>query len=306
MILRLDEEAALDVVRAGGKGASLAAMTRAGLAVPPGFVVEAEALRTAIAAADREDELRGLLRVDAEPSAIAAAAEALVRGLAPTVATADAVGRAYATLGDEAEVAVRSSAVAEDSETASYAGQQETFLHVRGAESVVARVRDCWASFFSERALVYRGIKGSLDDLRMAVVVQRMVTPDIAGVLFTIDPVRRRRDQMVIEAVIGLGEGLVSGQLTPDNYVVARDGRLKRSTIAVQTVAVRRAPDGGTCDVPLDPAEGGRQKLDADVLARLAELGERLEHYFGRPQDVEWALAGDELFLLQSRPVTAA
>ena len=135
------------------------------------------------------------------------------------------VAEAYAALGSgDPAVAVRSSAVAEDSGEASFAGQQETYLHVRGADSVAASVRDCWASFFSERALFYRGQKGSLDDLEMAVVVQRMVEPDVAGILFTVDPVQRRRDRMVVEAVFGLGETAVSGSVTPDNYVIARDG----------------------------------------------------------------------------------
>ena len=146
---------------------------------------------------------------------------------------------------DDAPVAVRSSACAEDSETASFAGQQETYLHVRGASDVLRRIRDCWASFFTERALFYRSRKGALDDLGMAVVVQRMVDADVAGVLFTIDPTRGRRDRMIVEAVFGLGEAVVSGQVTPDHYVLARDGRLKKSRLTTQPYAVVRDPAGG-------------------------------------------------------------
>jgi pyruvate,water dikinase len=189
------------------------------------------------------------------------------------------VGPAYERLGG-GEVAVRSSACAEDSEAASYAGQQETFLQVSGAEDVCTRVVDCWASFFSERALFYRSKKGSLDDLRIAVVVQRMVAPKKSGVLFTVDPVQRRRDRMIVEAIFGLGEQVVSGEATPDHYVLDRAGVSKREHLV----------NGGV--------------LEGDELVALAELGRSLEDRFGGPQDIEWAIADDTLYLLQSRPVT--
>jgi len=195
----------LEVARAGGKGSSLARMASLGLPVPPGFVVPAEALAGALP--DGGAELRALAeRQDA------AAAQALIRTVELDPALRGAVLDAYAALGPgDVPVAVRSSATAEDSEAASFAGQQETFLHVRGGDLLRARIRDCWASFFSERALFYRSKKGSLADLGMAVVVQRMVNADIAGVLFTMDAVQGRRDRMVVEAVIGLGEAAVSG-----------------------------------------------------------------------------------------------
>ena len=168
------------------------------------------------------------------------------------------VEAAYGELG-EGLVAVRSSACAEDSEAASFAGQQETYLNVFGGAEVSRRVADCWASFFSERALFYRAKKGSLEDLGMAVVVQRMVEPAKSGVMFTVDPVQRRRDRMLVEAVFGLGEQVVSGHVTPDHYVVDRAGRVKRE----------RLVNGGV--------------LDPDDLARLAELGAVLERAFWRP-----------------------
>ena len=261
------EIACRDVALAGGKGASLAAMTAAGLPVPPGFVVASGALGRAL---DRDR-----LRLLAENGDHAAATE-LVRAAEPP---REAIQDAYAQLGGGA-VAVRSSACAEDSESASYAGQQETYLDVSGAHEVCRRVVDCWASFFSERALFYRRAKGALDDLAMAVVVQRMVEPEKSGVLFTVDPVQRRRDRMMIEATFGLGEQVVSGQVTPDHYVVDRAGELKRE----------RLVNGGV--------------LAPEELVALADLGRSLEERFGRPQDVEWALAGGELYLLQSRPVT--
>jgi pyruvate,water dikinase len=256
-----------DVACAGGKGASLAAMTAAGLPVPPGFVVPSWVLEESVDAG----HLRKLaLAGDHE------AAEALVRECEPP---RQAITAAYAQLGGGL-VAVRSSACAEDSEAASYAGQQETYLNVFGSAEVHRRVVDCWASFFSRGALFYRARKGSLEDLRMAVVVQRMVDPKKAGVLFTVDPVQRRRDRMVVEAIFGLGEQLVSGNATPDHYVLDRAGACKHE----------RLVNGGV----LDPAE----------LAALAELGRSLEERFGCPQDIEWAIAEGKVFLLQSRPVT--
>ena len=292
-LARFDEAPASAVARAGGKGASLARMAAAGLPVPPGFVVLADALDAALKLAGLEADLRAALPDHAR-------AEALVRSL-----SVPAVEEAYNTLApDDGPVAVRSSAVAEDSSEASFAGQQETYLQVRGAADVALRVRDCWASFFSERALFYRQTMGSLDDLRMAVVVQRMVEPDVSGVLFTVDPVQRRRDQMVVEAVYGLGEMAVSGELTPDNYVLARDGRLKRSRIATQPYALVGLATGGTEQVVLPVARGSLPTLGADDLRLLADVGARLETLLGGPQDIEWAIADGKLYVLQSRPVT--
>ena len=155
------------------------------------------------------------------------------------------------------------------------------------------------ASSIAERALFYRSRKGSLDDLRMAVVIQQMVAADVSGVLFTIDPVARRRDQMVVEAVFGLGEPAVSGAITPDNYTIKRDGSVKRRRIVTQPWALV-----GGDEVALSPEDGARETLSDDQLAALAALGRALEERNGMPQDIEWAIAGGELYLLQSRPVT--
>jgi pyruvate, water dikinase len=266
-IVWFGDERCRDVECAGGKGAGLAVMTAAGLSVPPGFAVPSWTLERSVDA----ERLRELVRVGDH-----AAAAALVRAAIPP---RTAIEEAYAQLGG-GPVAVRSSACAEDSETASYAGQQDTYLNVSGAEDVCRGVVDCWASFFSDRALFYRKQKGSLDDLRMAVVVQRMVDPEKSGVLFTVDPVQRRRDRMLIEAIFGLGEQVVSGHATPDHYIVDRGGEVIRE----------RLVNGGV--------------LTADDLTLLAERGRALEERFGCPQDIEWAIAGGELYLLQSRPVT--
>src|SRR5919202_3699669 len=206
VVIWFTDEACRDVGLAGGKGASLARMTTEGLPVPPGFVIPSYVLEEALvtermlelAATQSAEDLQELVdRCQPPTEEITAAYENLVG--ARVTAT-------YKRVGD-AKVAVRSSAVAEDSEAASYAGQQETYLFVEGAEEVCRRVVDCWASFFSERALFYRAQKGSLADLGMAVVVQRMVEADVAGVLFTCDPVQGRRDRMVGEAGLGVGGG---------------------------------------------------------------------------------------------------
>jgi len=297
-VLPFAESSCTDVGRAGGKGSSLARMAALGLPVPPGFVVPAQALADALP--DGGAELRRLAEAqDAE------AAQALVMTVELDPALREDVLSAYAALGPgDVPVAVRSSACAEDSEAASFAGQQETFLHVRAGDQVRARIRDCWASFFSERALFYRSQKGSLADLGMAVVVQRMVRADVAGVLFTCDPVRGRRDRMVVEAVIGLGEAAVSGAVTPDHYVLKRDGRVRKAQVHEQPYAIVANEAGGVAERPLSPDEGGARKAGDELLAKLARLGDELEQRIGVPQDIEWAVQDGELYVLQARPVT--
>ena len=273
------EEACREVELTGGKGASLARMTAEGLPVPPGFVIPSYVLQNSIdaermlelAASRSTRELQELVAATEPPrEKITAAYENLVGGRLTAT---------YKLVGNK-KVAVRSSAVAEDSEAASYAGQQETYLFVEGAEEVCRRVVDCWASFFSERALFYRSQKGSLEDLRMAVVVQKMVDPEKSGVIFTVDPVRRRRDRMVVEAVRGIGEQVVSGEVTPDHYTLDRRGKVKREKIVDDRV------------------------LTDEELQRLGDLGKQLEERHGVAQDIEWAMVGEEIYLLQSRPVT--
>ena len=298
LVIPFGDAQCVEVERAGGKGASLARMSALGLPVPPGFVIPANALADALP--DGGAELRALAeRRDAE------GAQALIRTVELDAALREAVLSAYAALGPgDVPVAVRSSARAEDSETASFAGQQETYLHVRGPDEVRARIRDCWASFFSERALFYRAQKGSLGDLGMAVVVQRMVEAEVAGVLFTCDPVRKRRDRMVVEAVLGLGEAVVSGQVTPDHYVIKRDGQVRKAHVHEQPYAIVAVQEGGVAERHLSPEEGGARKADDALLAELARLGDDLEQRVGVPQDIEWAVQDGQLFVLQARPVT--
>jgi pyruvate, water dikinase len=274
---------------AGGKGASLSRMAAAGMPVPAGFVVTADAFRQFLDSCNGASliarETAGL-DTDDMP-AVSAASERIRTAILATPfppVIADAIRTAHQQLQQDGLVAVRSSAVSEDGASASFAGQQETYLNVHGAAAVLERVRECWSSFFSPRALFYRKQKGVIGDTRMAVVVQEMVRADTSGVMFTVDPIRNRRDCMVIEAAPGLGEAIVSGEVTPDHYVVSR-------------------ADGSVVDEFI-PGEDGERVLRPADLNRLRELGLRLENIFGSPQDVEWCIRGDELHLLQSRPIT--
>jgi pyruvate,water dikinase len=275
---------------AGGKGTSLSRMSQAGLPVPSGFVVCAGAFYEFLSGEGLLESIRGFAEtLDVQDSKaleeVSGMLHALIlsRPLPPELS--GAIRNRYRALGGEAPVAVRSSACSEDGDAASFAGQQETFLNVRGADAVLQRVQECWASFFTPRALFYRAQKGDLADAGIAVVVQEMVAADKSGVMFTVDPVQRRRDYLVVEAVRGLGEAVVSGAVTPDHYVIDRtDGSLAREFI----------PGGN----------GSPRVLTAEELDRLRELGNRLEIFFGKPQDIEWCIRGTDIFLLQSRPIT--
>jgi pyruvate,water dikinase len=306
-VLGFDDLDCENPIHAGGKGASLARMTRWGLRVPPGFVIRASVLADLLDASGARENVLSLLAGGADDGAAESsrAVQPLIHDLRLPADFSAKVAGAYAGLNGDVGVAVRSSARAEDSEAASFAGQQETYLNVRGRDEVLERIKDCWASFFSERALFYRSRKGSLADLGMAVVVQRQLAPDRSGVMFTIDPVRRRRDQMMIEAVWGLGESVVSGQATPDHYVVSRDGAVKQARVSFQEFAVRADAAGGVRQYPLTAEEGGARVLADAELAELARVGRELEAHFGQPLDVEWAFEDGQLYLLQSRPVTA-
>ena len=292
---------------AGGKGASLGRMTGTGLPVPPGFVVTAGALSESLDRRGVLEKVRDLARSfesGAEGARVASEIQEIVLSSPPSEELAEHISSAYQSLGPDVPVAVRSSACAEDGESASFAGQQETFLNVIGSENVLGGLVRCWASFFTERALFYRLNKGSLTDLRMAVVVQQQIAADKSGVIFTTDPIRQRSDQMVIEAGYGLGEALVSGLITPDNYVARRDGRLKKARLGQQDQMTVRVAGGGTTTVRLDDEMAGSQVLDEDEIARLVEVGLQLEAAFGSPQDIEWAYEADRLYVLQSRPIT--
>jgi pyruvate,water dikinase len=295
---------------AGGKGASLSDMMRAGLPVPPGFIITAEAFQMFLAEDFGLETLQQAVRgLDVHNASMLKRAEAIIddfilRKRLPDPLVEE-VTAAYNSLGTEPAAAIRSSAISEDGDDASFAGQQESFLNVRGIDAVLRHVQRSWASFFTARALFYRAQKGLLTDVAMAVVVQRMADAEKSGIMFTVDPVHGRRDHLVIEAIFGLGEGVVSGQITPDHYVLERDGgSLVREHIATQPIAIARSANGGTQQVKLTPRKGSSRVLTNNELEALLHVGLELENYFGKPQDVEWCIGADGLMLLQSRPIT--
>ena len=314
VVAGFDETESGAVSCAGGKGASLSRMTRAGLPVPPGFVVCAEAFREFLRVHNGGELIvKAVAGLDVHDDRALASSASLLREFIvgqPMPASLDEPIRAafehLSSAAHNLKVAVRSSAVSEDGEAASFAGQQETFLNLRDPQTVVQKVKECWASFFSGRSLFYRAQKGDLTDANIAVVIQQMVFAEKSGVLFTMDPVQNRPDYMVIEAVWGLGEGIVSGAITPDQYVLDRDdGSLFHDFVAVQSSAIVHDPRGeGILHIDLEEEKGVRRVLNEQELNDLWKLGLQVESFFGKPQDIEWAMENNRLHLLQSRPVT--
>jgi len=203
-------------------------------------------------------------------------------------------------------VAVRSSGTAEDLDEASFAGQQDTFLYVAGADDVSRYVKECWASLYNDRALFYRKTK-SFDETKIsiAVVVQRMIAAEKSGVMFTVEPISQNRGLCLVEGTWGLGEALVSGSVTPDSYTVEKTGRLLESYISEKEImVVRKAGGKGVEELEVPEEKREMQVLDETEIRNLADMAVRLEEFFGKPQDVEWAIVGNELYLLQSRPIT--
>ncbi len=300
-----------DAQIAGGKGANLGELTRGGFPVPPGFVVTAESYVGAMEAGGVRDQLRDAAATAdtegkgaGELSAIALRARELVEKAGMPEELARAVKDAHRELGSPVRVAVRSSATAEDAGDTSFAGMNSTFTNV-AADDLIAQIVDCWASLFGERVFAYRAALGVRDEPAIAVVVQTMLDVDRSGVMFSADPASGDPSRVVIEAAFGQGEVVVSGAVEPDTYVVDKDGpRLLSVRVGQQATAIRRGPNGADLRVELSTAEGARRVLSDDDALALARLGVRVEEHYGSPQDMEWAFEGDDLFLVQSRPIT--
>ena len=299
-----------DTAIAGGKGANLGELTRAGLPVPPGFVIAAAAYLDAMERAGVRDDLRALAAAidpddrDALESASHKARELVERAGLPDALRAEVLA-AYHELGAPIGVAVRSSATAEDTADTSFAGMNETFTNVAGDEALATRVVDCWASLFGERVCAYRAVQGLDEEPAIAVVVQRMVDSDRSGVMFSADPATGDRARIVIEAALGLGEVVVSGAVEPDTYVVAKEGpRLLSVRVGQQGFQLRRGEDGHDERRELGADEGSARVLDDEEVLAVARLGLEVEQHYGSPQDMEWAYERGDLFLLQSRPIT--
>ncbi|GCD92748.1 rifamycin-inactivating phosphotransferase [Embleya hyalina] len=294
----------------GGKAAQLGALSGIeGVRVPAGFCVTTDAFRRVVAKAPSlDDRLDRLSRSNPDDREGIRTLSAEIRRIIEEIAVPDdvatAITGALARFGEQAGYAVRSSATAEDLPTASFAGQQDSYLNVVGPTAILRHVGRCWASLFTERAVAYRRRNG-IDDrsVRMAVVVQRMVFPHAAGVLFTADPVTGNRRVATVDAGPGLAEALVSGLVNPDVFTV-RDGGIVARTIATKRRALHALPGGGTREVAIDPHRRRQPALTDAQVVDLVRLGRRIEAHFGRPQDIEWCLDDDGFRIVQSRPIT--
>jgi pyruvate,water dikinase len=310
-VLWLEEIKKEDIISVGGKGASLGEMTAIGLPVPKAFVVTAQAFRRFLVETGIEEALfRKLDRLDVDDTealeSVAREAQDLVLSVAIPDHMVQEITDAYARMGEDGMVvAVRSSATAEDLPEASFAGQQETFLNIRGDADLVQAVQRCWASLYGARAIYYRSKQGFDDrSVNIAVVVQQLVLSDKSGVLFTSHPVTGE-PLTIIEGSWGLGEAVVSGSVSPDKYVFdLRSERVVDRLIAEKEIAI--VPDGekGTKLIELSPKEREATVLSDDEVARLAMLGKIAEDHYDIPQDIEWAIVGKDVFILQSRPIT--
>jgi pyruvate, water dikinase len=311
----------------GGKGASLGFLARAGIAVPPGFVVTASAFSAALAALDPSGSLRAeLTALPADGLAtiarMAAGMRARVTSAPLPAAVMTAIVTAYGKLGTgggaeeimiDTDVAVRSSATMEDSADASFAGLQDTYLGVRGAASVMDHVQRCWASLYNDSSVAYRRRLGMPEDgIAMAVVVQRMVAPRAAGVMFTRSPVTGDRSVVAIEGTWGLGSALVSGDVTPDSFVVSKiTGEIASRRVSSKGRLHSFIPNGPGVTLTDTPAAlREAASLTDDEIRALADVARQVEAHYGAPQDIEWALLegdaapADRIVLLQSRPET--
>ena len=297
---------------AGGKGASLCRLYQNGFPVTEGFIVCAEAFDRFMKENNLRDRVLAKLdAIDRDNDESLAEAGTAVRGWlteAPMPADIEKLLiDNYKKLGSNAPVAVRSSGTAEDLDDASFAGQQETFLYVIGEENLVSYVRACWASLYNDCAIFYRHQKKfSERDISIAVVVQRMVNSEKAGVLFSANPINKDRDTVMIEGSWGLGEGVVQGIVNPDNYLI------KKGTYEIETeyvaekeiMVVRRDDQGGVEEVEVPEDLRNAPVLTEAERKTLVDLAIQAENFYGKPQDLEWAVEGEKIYLLQSRPIT--
>lgn len=294
------------LMAAGGKGANLGELSKIeGLLVPDGFCVSTEAYRQLT---ENNETLNALLdeltKNDSSIGPISAKIRTLIENLPIPKPVVTEVEAYLLKLGENKAYAVRSSATAEDLPTASFAGQQDTYLNVIGKEAILRHISKCWASLFTERAVVYRQQNGfDHRKVQLSVVVQQMVFPQVAGILFTADPVSGNRKVLSIDASFGLGEAMVAGLVSADNYKVSQ-GKMIGKTIAAKKLAIYASKKGGTVTQTLADKLQRQQALSKAQVLELAQLGRKIELHFGSPQDIEWCLADGRFYMLQSRPIT--
>ncbi|ATB40141.1 phosphoenolpyruvate synthase [Cystobacter fuscus] len=294
----------------GGKGANLGELSKIeGIRVPDGFCISTEAFKRIIgeipSIGDLLDQLSLLKAEDrGKIGKLSGEIRSAIEGGAIPEDILEDITRFLSRLGEENAYAIRSSATAEDLPTASFAGQQDTYLNIIGKKAILAHISKCWASLFTERAVTYR-LQNGFDHrkVHLSVVVQKMVFPQAAGILFTADPVTSNRKVSSIDAGFGLGEALVSGLVNADIYKV-RDGELIGKKVSTKKLAIHASNGGGTKELAIEPERQNRQVLTDEQILQLARMGRKIEEHFGCPQDIEWCLVGDEFHLVQSRPIT--
>ena len=309
-VLDFQEIDQTQVAVVGGKCANLGDLSRIeGIRVPAGFCVTTDVFRRIMAdASSIDDPLVRLSRLNPDDGETIRTLSAKIRRILEGIAIPDdlaaAITRSVARLGESAAYAVRSSATAEDLPTASFAGQLDTYLNVVGTAAILEHISRCWASLFTERAVTYR-LRNQFDQrkVQMAVIVQQMVSPEAAGVLFTADPVTSNRKVTSVEATFGLGESLVAGLVNADMYKV-RGGEVVARAAATKHCAIHASPAGGTHEEAIAPELQEQPALTDAQVVRLAQLGQRIEAHFGQPQDIEWCLVDDSFQIVQSRPIT--
>ncbi len=294
----------------GGKGANLGEISKVeGIRVPDGFCISTEAFKRIIGETPSINELLdqlSLLKVEDRNkiSELSGEIRRLIEGISIPEDIHEELARHLSRLGEENAYAVRSSATAEDLPTASFAGQQDTYLNISGKEAILKHVSKCWASLYTERAVTYR-IQNGFDHRKdhLAVVVQKMIFPQAAGILFTADPVTSNRKVSSIDASFGLGEALVSGLVNADVYKV-RNGKISAKKISTKKLAVFASQDGGTKEQEIEPERQNRQALTDEQILQLEHMGRKIEEHFGHPQDIEWCLVDGTFYIVQSRPIT--
>lgn len=293
---------------AGGKGANLGEMTANGITVPKGFVITAEAYRMFI----RENGLEEWFQKELEQAgtneekllAIAKKFRQQIRNGKLPKAVEAGIRQAYEKLGNDMRVAVRSSATAEDLPDASFAGQQETYLNVRGIEDVFAQVRNCYASLWGNRAVCYRSNQGyDQFSVALAVVIQQMIESEKAGVIFTVNPVSQNPEEMQINASYGLGESVVSGKVTADSYICTKNGTIKSTAIGSKETQIIYG-ESHTVTVPVKKELQSASSLNEQEIKELCKEAIRVEKHYGSPMDIEWAIQEEKVYILQARAIT--
>jgi len=293
----------------GGKGANLGELSRIdGIRVPEGFCITTEAYKRMISQTPEFHDLLeqlSLLKVEDRERIceISKKIRSVIEGTGIAKEIDEAVTHFITKFGDKNAYAVRSSATAEDLPTASFAGQQDTYLNIIGKESILKHISKCWASLFTDRAVIYRMQNGfDHKKVHLSVVIQKMVFPQAAGIVFTADPVTSNRKVLSIDASFGLGEALVSGLVNADIYKV-RNGKVIDKKISTKKLAMYALKDGGTKEQEIEPERQNRQALTDEQILQLERIGRKIEEHFGCPQDIEWCLVDDTFSIVQSRPI---